>query len=95
VITLVDQPEGSAQPAISLVVAGGLAFLFGLIMTLGFVISAEYLGYERRLSPGSYDELRTLARGAWEEISPKRVAGGLRRLHGRIRSMVSSGKEET
>ena len=61
VITLVDEPEGSARPspATSRTFAGMAALLLGWLLAAAIAGTAEYLARQRRVNPAGYTEFQT------------------------------------
>lgn len=74
-ITLVDQPEGSARPTAAVLSKIVLGALVGLVLVAGVLVVREYFAAERERDAAGYAELTVLARAAWDDLRPWRRFG--------------------
>ncbi len=78
VTTIIDKPEGSAQPSIRLRTIAILGFVVGLILACLLAFAADYARRAREENPTEYQEFASLGRAVLDELSPRRVVRRLR-----------------
>src|ERR1041385_1442915 len=83
VLTVVDPPEGSAQPTPKLFVILAVAVLAGLGAGLGAAVARELVMRQQRERPGDIDEVRALARETLAGLFPARLLGRWRKAPSR------------
>lgn len=81
VFTVIDPPEGSAEPSTrSLLLAAIVALVLGVMLAVGVAFVADHLIRHRRLETEEYREFRALSHGLLRRVLPRssrRAAGEL------------------
>ncbi len=83
VTTLIDTPEGSAQPSIRLRTVAILGVVLGALLAGLLAFAADYARRARVENPAEYEEFASLRRAVLDGLSPRVMA---RRLSGAGRS---------
>jgi uncharacterized protein involved in exopolysaccharide biosynthesis len=80
VITVVDRPDGSTEPAGSLALNVVLAVAFGGVVGVGIAFARDYVGRQRVEQSDTYREFTQLRRAAVRDVLalPRRVLGIVR-----------------
>ena len=79
VTTIIDKPEGSAQPSIRLRTLVILGVVVGMILAGLIAFAADYARRAKEENPTAYQEFASLRRAVMHELSPRAMAGRLRR----------------
>jgi uncharacterized protein involved in exopolysaccharide biosynthesis len=82
VLTVIEQPEGSARPRRSLGVTALLGMVLGGLAAVGTVMAQMFLTRQRREYPEAYAEFGAVSRGAVAALAPSRLLAAARGRRG-------------
>lgn len=80
VLTIVDSPEGSADPVGSPIKRALIAFFLGTLVVLGFVFTKEYIAAHRAQHPEAHAQLQAMSRTALASMLPPALLVRLRMI---------------